>query len=293
MGRSSNRSWRVWLDTRIWDDDWFLSLPDDKHRLAFLHLCSSPNINQAGIFELSAITFAARLGTHRKRALDILQRLEDDGKITRQNSYVLVHNFTLYQQYTGRAKLGVVYDLENVFSAAPKLVQAWHVLYPRYNADTSPMPSHSLQEQEQEHGPYGHRPDAGKPARKKPQRSKNATYPQEYFDLAEKFITETVESHLKAKGYAVTKSQARSAPTIAAGMHESGLSLADLRLTINWAANDGHQCATLVRLAQWTTGESWTTLNNKRLQQQEIAAKHDEPRRPDIASIKGLPDGEV
>lgn len=131
-GWNKRRAWRVWVSVATWDDPWFYSLPDDKQRLAWLWLITPPHGNKSGIFEVNSRRACDYLRIRKSRLRTILEGFERDGKVELELSYCWVINFVEFQNYSGSARGGVVSDLDNYVTCAPKLVQHWHDRYPGY-----------------------------------------------------------------------------------------------------------------------------------------------------------------
>jgi len=108
------------------------------------------------------------------------------------------------------------------------------------------------------------------PPKERPKRGQDAEYPQDHFDLAEKFII-LVERIRDDHDYEITNP--RGAPSIAAAMFKSKLGLEKLRNTMMGIANDPYQRKSLTNLAQWTKPGGWKNAWNKVKQKQEINAQ--------------------
>jgi len=88
------------IHTQIWRDNWFLDLePDEK--LLFIYLFSNDNSNLAGIYELHERIISLETGLEPKRIIEIVNKLEADGKVYYRDGVVWIVNMQKYHSNAG------------------------------------------------------------------------------------------------------------------------------------------------------------------------------------------------
>lgn len=101
------------VNTRFWDDSYIARL-DPSAKLVFLYLLTNPLTTIAGVYELSLKRAAFDTGLQAKEISAVLNHLEADQKIVRQDDWIGVVNFIKHQSLNPKVRQGIVAELERV-----------------------------------------------------------------------------------------------------------------------------------------------------------------------------------
>lgn len=119
------------VHTKIWDDNWFLSLSRSS-RMLFIYLITNQSIGLSGIYELPDSKIIYQTGLN---SVELEQgKIDLKDKVGFHNGWVKIHNVEKYQQFRGpkneKAK-------ENEIKLVPKeIIDTLSILY-RYPIDTT------------------------------------------------------------------------------------------------------------------------------------------------------------
>lgn len=98
------------INTKFWTDTYVEKL-DPIERLVFIYLLTNTNTNISGIYEITVKRVAFDVGLDISVATNILNRLESDGKIKRENGFIAIKNFIKHQAINPKVQAGINYEL--------------------------------------------------------------------------------------------------------------------------------------------------------------------------------------
>lgn len=99
----------------IWDDEWFYDL-EPVEKLIWLFLLTNIRCNIAGIYKLNVKWAAGTVGVDRKVLEEVLEKFVDDGKIFREDDWIVLINFVKHQAKNP----SVIKGIERVLEEIPK-----------------------------------------------------------------------------------------------------------------------------------------------------------------------------
>lgn len=99
------------VNTRFWDDSHIARLsPNEK--LVFLYLLTNPLTTIAGVYELSVKRASFDTGLSAREIGKILDQLEKDEKIVRENDWIGIVNFIRHQSLNPKVRRGIEIEIE-------------------------------------------------------------------------------------------------------------------------------------------------------------------------------------
>ena len=99
------------VNTRFWDDSYIARLtPNEK--LLFLYLLTSPLTTIAGVYELPLKRVAFDTGLPPKEISAMFSKLENDGKLMRQDDWIGIVNFIKHQSLNPKVRQGIIAELK-------------------------------------------------------------------------------------------------------------------------------------------------------------------------------------
>ena len=121
-----------YINTKIWEDNWFSNL-DQIEQLVFIYLLTNPMTNILGAYELSKATIGRATGLESRMLDEILKRFERDEKVFYVEGWVIIHNFIKNQNYNSpKIKKGIMSEYENVPENVRKFINIGYI----YGIDT-------------------------------------------------------------------------------------------------------------------------------------------------------------
>lgn len=78
------------IKTKIWQDDWFLSLTPEQKAVWFF-LLTNPHVHISGIYELPKTLVSPLVGS--SKVDEILQKFESEGKIVYKSGWIFIKNY--------------------------------------------------------------------------------------------------------------------------------------------------------------------------------------------------------
>ncbi len=108
------------LDTKVWDDDYVLDL-DPTEKLLFMYFLTNSKTNLAGIYEINIKLIAFETGIDKDMILKIIDRFKEDGKLSYNNNYIILVNWTKHQNLRNKnIRLGIARILNDEVSSEVK-----------------------------------------------------------------------------------------------------------------------------------------------------------------------------
>lgn len=100
-----------YVNTRIWDDEWFADL-DPQSKFVFVYLLTNALTEISGAYEIRSRRIAFDTGLDEATIRSILDRFEQDGKIIYRDGWLLIVNFIRHQALNPKVKVGIERSLE-------------------------------------------------------------------------------------------------------------------------------------------------------------------------------------
>ncbi len=115
------------VNTRFWDDS-YIALLSPHEKLLFLYLLTSPLTTIAGVYELPIKRAVFDTGLTLEEITQGFAKLEQDGKILRQDDWVAIVNFVRHQTLNPKVRTGIVLEMtrspRELVKRLPESVQA-------------------------------------------------------------------------------------------------------------------------------------------------------------------------
>ncbi len=99
------------VNTRFWDDS-YVSRMNPNEKLVFLYLLTNPLTTIAGVYELSTKRVSFDIGLSTKEIGKVLEKLEKDKKIIRNDDWIGIVNFIRYQSPSPKIQKGIEIELK-------------------------------------------------------------------------------------------------------------------------------------------------------------------------------------
>lgn len=95
-----------YVNTRIWDDEWFADL-DPQSKLVFVYLLTNALTEISGAYEIRSRRIAFDTGLDEATIRSILDRFNQDGKIIYRDGWILIVNFIRHQSRNPKVEKGI------------------------------------------------------------------------------------------------------------------------------------------------------------------------------------------
>lgn len=106
------------INTNFWKDDYIADL-DPIEKLLFNYLFTNPQTNIAGVYEINLREIAFDTGIDRDMVVKILGRFQDDGKLLRIDSWIILQNAVRHQSKNP----SVISGIRRIYDSLPDYVR--------------------------------------------------------------------------------------------------------------------------------------------------------------------------
>jgi hypothetical protein len=111
-----------YINTRIWNDGYFMEL-NSTEKLLFFYFLTNSHTSICGIYELPLRYVAMETDTDIEKVRLILEKFTKDGKILYVDGWVYIKNFIKHQSVNASMKLGVMNGIKELVVMCPKVIE--------------------------------------------------------------------------------------------------------------------------------------------------------------------------